>query len=118
MRSFMKMDSLQSIPIRYGVNIMDWRWKQRMEEGEKVSSGSSSQKYVYDATAVTCSKENSDPVTFFSYEWENARYGEKIAAVNLKSVPYSKNNENAIILLAISVSDNNQKASAEGTEQE
>jgi hypothetical protein len=108
---------VETIPIRYGVNILDWKWKQRVISTEKASRGGS-QKYVYDATAVACSEENSDPVTFFSYEWENSRYGMKIMEINLKSVNYTKNNENAIILLAVSFSDNTQIKAAEGTEQE
>ena len=57
-------------------------------------------------------------ITFFSFEWENPRYGKKIEGINLKSVNYAKNNENAIILLAISVSENAQETAAKGTELE
>ena len=77
-----------------------------------------SQKYAFDARAVICSKENSDPVTFFSFEWENPRYGKKITGINLRSVNNKKNNENAIILLAICISENTEAVAAQGTEKE
>ena len=108
---------VETIPLRYGVNILDWKWQQRIMTSAKVKGGSN-QKYAYYATAVKSSKENSDPVTFFSYEWENPRYGKKITGINLKSVNYAKNKENAIILLAISVSENTKITAAEGTERE
>ena len=107
---------VETIPIRYGVNILDWRWRQRETAGEKVPRGGS-QNYVYNASAVTCSKENADPVTFFSFEWENTRYGKKITEINLKSVKYTKNNENAIILLALSISENMKAIEAKGIEK-
>jgi hypothetical protein len=107
---------VETIPIRYGVNILDWQWRQRELTGGK-DSRSTRQNYVYNASAVTCSKENEDPVTFFSFEWENARYGKKITEINLKSVKYTKNNENAIILLAISISENMKAIEAKGIEK-
>jgi Glycosyl hydrolase family 20, catalytic domain/Glycosyl hydrolase family 20, domain 2 len=106
-----------TIPIRYGVNILDWRWKQRIISGE-MGKGSSSQKYAYEAVAVQCSDGDSSPVTFFAFEWENPRYGIKINRINLKSVNYTKNNENAIILLAITVSEKSEGTRAKGSERE
>lgn len=108
----------ETVPIRYGVNILDWKWRQRVMVNDKVTRGGTNQKYAYNVTAVACSKENSDPITFFSFEWENTRFGKKVEGISLKSVKYSKNNENAIILLAVSTSDNTFKKAAEGTEKE
>ena len=105
-----------SVPIRYGVNILDWRWQQRIITPEK-GRGGGSQKYAYEATAVRCSKENSDPVTFFSYEWLNPRFGKKIKEINLISVNNIKA-ENAIILLALSISETAALTKAEGTEND
>jgi hypothetical protein len=107
---------IESVPLRFGVNILDWNWRQRIMIPDK-GKGSSSQKYVYDAAAVRCSKENSDPVTFFSYEWQNSRFGKKIKEINLKSVTNVKG-ENAIILLALSISETAALTKAEGTENE
>ncbi len=108
---------VETIPIRYGINILDWQWQQRIMNNIKDKDGNS-QRYAYEARAVACSKENSDPVTFFSFEWENPRYGKKINRINLKSVNYTNNNENAIILLAITVSENSKITPAEGNEIE
>jgi Glycosyl hydrolase family 20, catalytic domain/Glycosyl hydrolase family 20, domain 2 len=108
---------VETIPIRYGINILDWKWQQRTMNNIK-DKDSSSQKYAYDATALICSKENSDPVTFFSFEWENPRYGKKITGINLRSINNKLNNENAVILLAISISEKNEAVAAQGIEKE
>jgi hypothetical protein len=107
-----------TIPVRYGVNILDWRWYQRITGFEKPKAKYSQNQYAYNATAVLCSKENTEPVTFFSYEWVNPRLGKQIKEINLKSANYGKNNENAIILLGISVAENSKKVAAKGTERQ
>jgi hypothetical protein len=107
---------IETIPIRYGLNILDWNWSERMKINKK-DEEEGIQRYAYEARAVRCSKENSDPVTFFSYEWENPRYGKKITAINLRSVK-NQSGENAIILLAVSISENSKVAPAQGTEKE
>jgi hypothetical protein len=94
---------LETIPIRYGVNIMDWGWRQRIMKNEKETIHYNQDKYAYAADAVSVSKDNARPVTFFAYEWRNTRFGEKIKHINLKTVKYTKNNENTILLLGISV---------------
>jgi len=109
---------VETVPIRYGVNIFDWGWVQRVKAGGKDQEDSGNKKYVYDATAVTCSKESTNSITFYAFEWENTRYGKKIKEINLKSVNYTKDHENAIILLAINVSESTQEAEAEGVEEE
>lgn len=108
---------VETIPIRYGLNILDWRWKQRIMSNRK-DNDENLQKYAYDARAVSCSQDKSDTITFFSFEWENTRYGKKISEVNLRSVNNSKSNNNVIILLAISVSENSEITPARGTETE
>jgi hypothetical protein len=85
---------------------MDWRWRQRIRYKEKDILKYGQHKYAYNARAVDCSEENSAPVTFFAYEWENPRFGKKISKVNLKMVRKKSGNENAIILLAVSTSEN------------
>jgi hypothetical protein len=105
-----------NIPIRYGVNILDWRWQQRLMKGEKEKAKYSQNKYAYCATAVQCSNDKSRPVTLFAFEWENARYGKKIKSISLKSVDPAKGNDNAIMLLALSVTEKKKATEAKGTE--
>jgi hypothetical protein len=107
-----------TIPIRYGFNILDWRWKQRIGNNEKPKAKYSQNQYAYNASSVLCSAENAAPVTFFAFEWENTRYGKQIKEINLKSVNYGKNNENAVILIGISVSENKKKTESKGTERQ
>jgi hypothetical protein len=107
---------VERIPVRYGVNILDWRWRQRIANNEKEKAKYSQNKYAYEATAVECSKDQKQPVTFFAFEWENARYGKKIRKITLNSSAFLKDNENAIILLALSVSEKKKATEAKGTE--
>lgn len=107
---------IENVPIRYGVNILDWKWRQRIMSNEKDKGKYSQNKYAYNAIAVECSKDDSNPVTFFSFEWKNPRFGKRIKEVNLKSVNYKKGNENAIILLALSISENEKIINVKGLE--
>ena len=107
---------VETIPIRYGVNILDWRWQQRIVNNEKEKRKYSQNKYAYDATAVECSKDKLKPVTFFAFEWENSRFGKKIRRISLKSVDFTKDNENAVILLSLSVAEKKRATEAKGTE--
>jgi hypothetical protein len=109
---------VQTIPIRYGLNILDWNWRKRIIGNEKPKVKYSQNNYAYQASAVECSAVKSDPITFFAFEWENVRFGKQIKQVNLKSVNYRKNNENAIILLAVSISENTKTIDAKGTERQ
>ena len=109
---------VETIPIRYGLNILDWRWKQRISGFEKPKAQYSQNKYAYHASVVICSEPDSDPVTFFSYEWVNPRFGKVIKEINLRSVKFSKNNENAIILKAISITENTKTEASKGTERQ
>jgi hypothetical protein len=94
---------IETIPIRYGVNILDLGWRQRIVKNEKETIHYNQDKYAYAADAVSISKDNSRPVTFFAFEWKNTRFGEKIKHINLRTVNFTKNNENAILLLGLSV---------------
>lgn len=109
---------VETIPIRYGLNILDWRWRKRIIDNEKSKVKNSQNTYAYQASAVECSREKSDPVTFFAFEWQNTRFGKQIKEINLKSVNYNKNDENAIILLAVSISENTKVIEAKGTERQ
>ncbi|HEX7905467.1 MAG TPA: glycoside hydrolase family 20 zincin-like fold domain-containing protein [Chitinophagaceae bacterium] len=105
-----------TIPIRYGVNILDWGWRKRILANEKEKGKYSQSRYAWQASAVDCSNDPANPVTFFSFEWENARYGKKIKEINLKPVEAAKGNENTIILLAVSMTEKKEAKKAEGTE--
>ncbi|MFZ0281209.1 MAG: hypothetical protein WAL29_06145, partial [Bacteroidales bacterium] len=107
-----------TIPVRYGVNILDWRWKQRIASFEKPKVKYSQNQYAYDAPSVICSGENAAPATFFAFEWENPRFGKAITEINLKSATFGKNNENAIILLAISITENSKNVGSKGNERQ
>ena len=109
---------LEIIPLRYGVNILDWGWRQRIQAFQKPKVKYSQNQYAYRASPVLCSRENSDPITFFSYEWVNPRRGKQIKEINLKPVTYGKNNENAIILLGISIGENSRETGSKGTERQ
>jgi hypothetical protein len=108
---------IETIPIRYGVNILDWRWHRRLSGNEKAKTENSQNQYTYNASSLLCSKEDSDPITFFAFEWENTRFGKNIKEINLRSVNYSKNNDNAIILLAVSIAKNTKSEVSVGTEK-
>jgi len=86
---------VETVPIRYGVNILEW--------------DRSSENYCYKAEPVNCADANStEPVTFFAFEWVNARLGKKIAEINLKATAGFKDTQgkiiqpNTLVLLALS----------------
>ena len=62
------------IPIRYGVNILEWNWDER----------DSSKDLCYGADAVAVGDRAKDRVTFFAYEWINPRLGKVIEEIRLK----------------------------------
>lgn len=109
-------DLVETIPLRCGVNILDAGWRKRILSNQKEKGKYSQNKYAYNATAVDISSGDKDPVTFFSFEWKNVRFGKKIKEVSLKSVNYKKGNENAIIVLAVSTTENKAITKAKGTE--
>lgn len=105
-----------TIPIRYGINILDLGWRKRILANGKEKGKYSQNRYAWQAGAIDCSRSPANPVTFFSFEWENARYGKKIKEINLKPVERNKGNENAIFLLAVSMTEKKEAKKAEGTE--
>jgi hypothetical protein len=94
------------IPIRYGINILEWNW------GGLPPSG----KYCYGADLVKCGQSQDNPITFFAFEWTSPRLGKVIKEVRLKgstrfrgAVPGFENSfgevipNNAVLLAAISL---------------
>lgn len=63
-----------TIPIRYGVNILEYNWDQRVSQND----------YCYGADAVTIASENPDRIIFFAFEWINPRLGKVIQEIRLK----------------------------------
>lgn len=61
---------VETIPLRYGVNILDWNW------GAEPGPG----RYAYRAEAVDCGAT----LSCFAFEWVNPRFGKVIREVNLK----------------------------------
>jgi hypothetical protein len=61
-----------TIPIRYGVNILEWNWQR--------NPGAIN--YCYGADAVTVGSK-ANPITFFAYEWINPRLGKVIREIRL-----------------------------------
>jgi hypothetical protein len=94
---------VQVVPVRYGVNILEWNWK----PGKTRTEGAD---YCYAGDAVPLGN-----ATFFAYEWKNPRLGKVIKEVRLKgttgfrgAVPGYEDTfgevipNNAVILKAIS----------------
>ncbi len=79
---------VETIPIQYGVNILEWNpeGENSMDRGEG-TTGSPQNAYCYKANPINCSfDEKGNKVTFYAFEWVNKRFGKKIKAVNLKGV--------------------------------
>ena len=106
------------IPVRYGVNILDWNWLKRLSGNEKPKVKYNQNQYAYSAPSVLCSADGADPVNFFAFEWENPRFGKVIKEINLRAVKFGRNNTNAIILLGLSISENTVKIQSKGTERQ
>lgn len=62
------------IPIRYGVNILEWNWRRHPRRGA----------YCYGADEVACARSGENPISFFALEWTSPRLGKVIREVNLK----------------------------------
>ena len=67
-------DFVTTIPIRYGVNILEWNWDERVSAND----------YCYSADALAVGSRSKKCVTFFAYEWINPRLGKVIKEVRLK----------------------------------
>lgn len=105
-------DFVETIPIRYGYNILEWniRKSENYLEWYDRGQGSSQDRYCYKADAVDCSDDmHENPINFFAFEWINKRFGKKIKEVNIKGTSNYMNSQNkviennAIMLAAISV---------------
>jgi Glycosyl hydrolase family 20, domain 2/Glycosyl hydrolase family 20, catalytic domain len=64
----------ESIPIRYGVNILEWDWSRQTHAPT----------YCYEAAAVECGNDLANPIRFFSFEWPNPRLGKVIEEIRLR----------------------------------
>lgn len=90
---------VESIPIRYGVNILEWN--RAVNPNPRV--------YCYGADAIECGLRDGQPTTLFALEWRNPRYGKAITKVRMIGSTGFRDtrgkviSENAIILKAISV---------------
>jgi hypothetical protein len=97
---------ITTIPIRYGVNILEWNWDQRASAND----------YCYNADPVSVASHEPDRISFFAYEWINPRLGKVVREICLKGATGFRggsddfNNDwgpvissNAVILAALSI---------------
>ncbi|MFC1712073.1 glycoside hydrolase family 20 zincin-like fold domain-containing protein [Candidatus Poribacteria bacterium] len=90
---------IETIPIRYGVNILEWQWAR--------DGGPNG--LCYEADPVNCAADGKEPVTFFAFEWLNPRFGKIIQEIRLKGSKNFRNfrgqiiASNGIALLAMSI---------------
>jgi hypothetical protein len=95
-----------TIPIRYGVNILEWDWDRHVSAND----------YCYGADVVAVSSQAGNRISFFAYEWINPRRGKVVREIRLKGTSGFRggspgfNNDwgpviagNAVILAALSV---------------
>jgi Glycosyl hydrolase family 20, domain 2/Glycosyl hydrolase family 20, catalytic domain len=62
------------IPIRYGVNILEWNWRRHPRRGA----------CCYGADEIVCGQNGKSSISFFAFEWPSPRLGQVIREVNLK----------------------------------
>ncbi|NOZ56739.1 MAG: family 20 glycosylhydrolase [Calditrichaeota bacterium] len=75
-----------TVPVRYGVNILEWDVRQRLgsDTWPQGHTGSPQGRYCYQADPVDCSAApQQQPITFFAFEWPNPRPGKVVAHVNV-----------------------------------
>ena len=90
---------VQTIPIRYGINILEWQWA-RSEESNGL---------CYEADPVNCAADGKEPVMFFAFQWVNPRFGKVVKEIRLKGSKNFRNyrgrtiESNAIALLSMSI---------------
>jgi hypothetical protein len=93
---------VDTVPIRYGWNILPLGWGAKSDVIGKGSAKELSYAYAADAVA-------SGDATLFAYEWVNPRFGKVVKEVRLRGtsgftdVKEKKTPKNAIVLAAISV---------------
>jgi hypothetical protein len=107
-----------SVPLRYGINILDTGWYRRITGSQEPVVKDSQNQYAYEAHAVLCSEDSVNPEIFFAYEWVNPRLGKVIKEVTLKAVNCTETNENSIILIGLSVTENSKGEQAKGEERQ
>ncbi|MEO5650769.1 MAG: beta-N-acetylhexosaminidase [Ginsengibacter sp.] len=104
------------VPIQYGVNILEWNaGEDKNLDKREGDTGAPQNAYCYEADAVDCSSNSKNPITFFSFEWVNKRFGKAIKEVNLHAsenyqalqqnyikVATAPMPNNAILLVAVS----------------
>src|SRR5690348_11234218 len=94
-----KMAWLKTVPVRYGVNILEAGW----------GTGHVSGNLVYEAELADCGEPGRDRITFFAYEWINPRPGIRIREIRLKgssafqNVTAHRAPQNTIMLAGVSV---------------
>ena len=90
---------VESIPIRYGVNILEWNR----------AANPDPRVYCYGADAIEFGVENGQPTTMFALEWRNPRFGKVIKEVRVVGSSGFKDTrgrvipENIIILKGVSI---------------
>ena len=65
---------VETVPIRYGVNILESSWGREREVGA----------LCYEADPVNYAEAGERSITFFAYEWTNPRFGKAIRELRLK----------------------------------
>jgi hypothetical protein len=65
---------VDTLPIRYGVNVLEWHWRRRRNPGS----------YCYGADPVDVGRPDEKPITFFALEWVNPRFGKAVKEVRLR----------------------------------
>ncbi|VAW22393.1 Beta-hexosaminidase [hydrothermal vent metagenome] len=113
---------IESIPIRYGFNILEWDAERSGVIKEKLAKFKGKTWYTqntlcYAADAINCAAETqSQPITFFAFEWVNKRFGKKVKKINLKgsnkyvSADGRITPNNAIMLIALSAVKKREKS--------
>jgi Glycosyl hydrolase family 20, domain 2/Glycosyl hydrolase family 20, catalytic domain len=90
---------VQTVPIRYGVNILEVGWGESHQPGN----------LAYDARLVDCGGTNSKRLTFFADEWRNPRPGIPVKEIRLRATAEIRNavgetsSPNTLMLAAVSV---------------
>lgn len=69
---------VDTIPIRYGVNILEWSSAEQPVPSEAKIS------YCYQAEEIDCGAADGGPIRFFAFEWANPRLGKVIRTVHLR----------------------------------
>jgi hypothetical protein len=97
-----------TIPIRYGVNILDIEAGKRHEDNwPQGKTGAPQNFYAYQAEYIDCSQNPDESKAFYIFEWKNPRFGKTIKYISLYGVKsfLTKSGdpipENALILRTI-----------------